>query len=697
MDHLITKSQYQNSQLIETLQQKFHFNSFRPGQFEAIITLMQQNRLLCIQPTGHGKSLLYQLPAVLLEGMTIVISPLLALVRDQVQQLNNRFNIQAASINSDQSDEENNLAQIHAKQNKIKILFIAPEKLDHLDYVEFLLNLPVSLVVVDEAHCISTWGHDFRPSYRQIIHFIQTLEKKNAQLKVLALTATANQKTEQDIKKQLSYMQQNISIQRHNMNRANIQLSVIMVSGIAEKLNYITQLIQQLTGHGLIYCATRENTELTANYLQKMGINAIAYHAGLDPEVKRQLQQNFINNHYKVITATNALGMGIDKQDLRFIIHFDMPGSITAYYQEVGRCGRDGKSAQGILLFDEADKKIQEYFIDSAQPSNNDFKLVLNCVAQSASSLGLTDIKRLTGLHPTRVTIVIAELIEQGFLAKRSENRKQIYYLTQHKKQLDLSRYENQLLARINELNEMIHYGKQSADCLMKILRMSLGDVEAEQCGHCSICQKSINTLVKNDSEISTINNWLSSRISPINLSTKNQIEEGVAVLNAQLRSPIFIEFMKKRTHENISIYSDLMAIINQQLTTLKEKYPINAVICVPSRTWLNKNVFAQYISHYLGAKLFIEYLYWRTVPQSRQGELLNNDQRRHNVDQHMQHNKQNTIPPGVILLLDDYIGSGATLQEATRVLCKDAKLNNTIVPFTIAAVKWRLGKSGMI
>ncbi len=675
--------------LHEVLQHRFHFKEFRPGQLEAIITLIQQGRLLCIQPTGHGKSLLYQLPAILFDGLTIVISPLLALVRDQTQQLNNRFNIPAASINSDQSEEENGKAQQQAKQGAIKILFIAPEKLDHLDYFEFLLKLPVSLIVVDEAHCISTWGHDFRPSYRQIINYIRAVEKKNTEIKVLAITATANQKTELDIKSQLNLGQKEISIQRHNMDRPNIQFSVISTSGLAEKLNYLTQLIKQLEGNGLIYCVTRENTELVAGYLQNAGINAVAYHAGLAPDLKRQLQHNFIENHYKVISATNALGMGIDKQDLRFIIHFDMPGSITAYYQEVGRCGRDGKLAEGILLFDEADKKIQEYFINSAQPSIKDFKLVLDSIKNAEISLGITDIKRMTGLHPTRITIVIAELLEQGFLTKQSKYRKQLYYLTKQTKKLDLSRFENQFKVRTYELSEMIHYGKQVSDCLMNLLRKALGDLEANACGHCTVCAKQQYIINKISSEILKIDTWLNLRTSTIALSSKSQLTEGVAVLNAQ--------FMRSRTSENIQINQELLELITQQLVKLKQKYLIGSVIPLPSRTWLGRNYFAQFIADYLGVSLCKDYLQWQKIPQSRQGELLNNDQRRYNVERYMQHIKTISVPQGAIILLDDYVGSGATLQEASRVLCKEAKLSNIIIPFTIAAVKWHLGKRGMI
>ncbi|EKD45403.1 MAG: hypothetical protein ACD_69C00311G0001, partial [uncultured bacterium] len=345
----------QNLEVI--LKDRFGLASFRAGQLEAINVLMEKNRLLCIQPTGHGKSLLYQMPTVLLDGITLVISPLLALMRDQISQLTNRFKIPAASINSDQEEYENNSAKIAAKTGKIKILFVAPEQLDDIDRFDFLLALPISLIVIDEAHCISTWGHDFRPSYRQIIKLVQALENKNPSIKVLGLTATANHKTQADIVQQLS-ANIPVLVQRSNMDRPNIKLSVIEARGLANKLFYVKQLIEMLPGDGLIYCSTRENTEVVAKYCQKQNIRAVAYHAGIDSSEKIKLQNEFISGKYKVIAATNALGMGIDKSNLRFIIHFDVPGSITAYYQEVGRAGRDGLPADGIILYDSSDKKI---------------------------------------------------------------------------------------------------------------------------------------------------------------------------------------------------------------------------------------------------------------------------------------------------------------------------------------------------
>ena len=192
---------HSDHQFLTLLLQNFGFSAFRQGQLEAIKALLENNRLLCIQPTGHGKSLLYQFPSCLLPGITLVISPLLALMRDQIEQLTHRFKIPAASLNSDQTEEENAQARAMAATGKIKVLFVSPEQLDHIDRFDFLLNLPISLVVIDEAHCISTWGHDFRPSYRQILHFIQAVEKINPAIKILGLTATADDRVEKDIGK----------------------------------------------------------------------------------------------------------------------------------------------------------------------------------------------------------------------------------------------------------------------------------------------------------------------------------------------------------------------------------------------------------------------------------------------------------------------------------------------------------------
>ncbi|MCX7114631.1 MAG: RecQ family ATP-dependent DNA helicase [Gammaproteobacteria bacterium] len=680
-----------------TLNDTFHLSAFRAGQYDALVSLFRQQRLLCIQPTGHGKSLLYQLPTVLLPGITIVFSPLLALMRDQIQQLRERFHIPAASINSDQSEEENDAVQHYALNGELKILFIAPEKLDNLHYFDFLFQLPITLVVVDEAHCISTWGHDFRPSYRQILHFIRKLSEQSDTLRILAITATANQKTEQDIIHQLGHEHQAIQVQRQSMNRPNLQLDIHTAASFAEKLLILKQLLQQLKGHGLIYCSTRDNTEMVARFLQPFYPSVVAYHAGLTPALKRQIQQGFIQNHYQTVVATNALGMGIDKADVRYIIHFDVVGSITAYYQEVGRAGRDGLPAHGVLLFDEQDKKIQTYFIDSAQPQPADFEAMMRAITHSEVPPILTDLKRQTGMHPTRVNIVLSELVEQAFIKKSREGGRQVYKLTANNSAVDLSRYQRQQAIREHELDEILKYSSSLDLCLMGRLRRALGDLEVDACGQCCVCKPSMFNILRDAEELRCIDHWLAAQTVAIDLGAWGGCETGMAVLDAKLRSPLFIEFMKNRSQADACMNTTLWQLIKPHVLTLQQHAKCSAIVVIPSRTWLGRDFFAKQLADILNIPVYLDLLSWKNIPQHRQGECLNNDQRKFNVTDSMTAQRHSLSPTGSILLLDDYVGSGVTLKEAARALKKEGGYRGKIHPFTIAAVKWRLGRSGMV
>ncbi|HEX2549798.1 MAG TPA: RecQ family ATP-dependent DNA helicase [Gammaproteobacteria bacterium] len=477
-------------ELLSTLVNQFHLTSFREGQMDALMTLMTKGRLLCIQPTGYGKSLLYQLPSVLLDGITLVISPLLALMRDQLNQLKYRFNIPAASWNTDQTAEENRNAREAARKGKIKILFIAPEQLTFQDRLTFILSLPIKLLVVDEAHCISTWGHDFRPSYRQITKLIKAIIKKNSDIKLLALTATANKKTEEDIKNQFKIQRKTLTVQRESMQRKNIRLTVIQTQGVEYKLATLTHLFQFLKGCGLIYCATRENTERVAEFLNDQGIKAAAYHAGIPIQHKLSIQNDFLADRYPVIAATNALGMGIDKPNLRYVIHFDFPGSITAYYQEMGRAGRDGQPAEGILIYDRADRRIQRFFIESL-PKPEDFADVLFSINREDEGANMHTLKSSTGMHSTKLSLILAELEEQAFLKKIYFQGMQIFQKTKKKGEPDLSRYHTQYHVKLKELDAIQYYAEQSQYCLMEILQQALGDKNTSPCKQCSQCEAS--------------------------------------------------------------------------------------------------------------------------------------------------------------------------------------------------------------
>jgi ATP-dependent DNA helicase RecQ len=684
-------------QLLRTLRETFGLQDFREGQLQSITTLLTEGRLLCILPTGYGKSLLYQLPACLLNGVTIVISPLLALMRDQMQHLNQRFNIPTGAINSDQSDEENYFVRQAALQGHIKILFVAPEQLDNVDRFNFLLNLNVELVVVDEAHCISTWGHDFRPSYRQILHFLHAVQAKYGNIKMLALTATANERVEADISKQIFLSGQEAVVFRQAMDRPNIRLSVLKTKGAAAKLAACEDLLQQLEGCGLIYCATRDNTELVADYLKYKGLNVSSYHAGYEMDKKRQLQEEFVKDKYKALAATNALGMGIDKGNLRFIIHFDFPGSITAYYQEVGRCGRDGQKAEGIMLYDPADQNIHEYFIDSALPSPQDFQKVIESVANAESPPGITTIKMSTGLHPTRVTIVIAELIEQEYLSKYSLDGKQVYRVLSKQGQPDLSRYAAQEKVKSYELKRMKHYGQQSKECRMVILRSSLGDKEAKNCRHCDSCLEQSSEMSFPAERIIPIVNWLNKRPLTIAPSAREKVSAGISILDSKIRSQVFVNFMKQRAscpEDSLGMENELLELLTTHANALAKKHRIAGIVPLPSRTWQARNKAAEFLAKELGVSV-MDLLTWKEMPLKRQGELLNNNQRHDNVHQRMTVHRQ-FVPSGALILLDDYIGSGNTIREAARAL-RSQGVSNELVPLTIASVKWHLGKQGFV
>ncbi len=686
--------------LQKILHQQFGFQNFKRGQFEAIQILLQQGRLLCVQPTGHGKSLLYQLPSTLLPGITIVISPLLALMRDQVDHLNRRFRIPAASLNSDQTEAENFEIRRRLLAREIKILFVSPEQLSHIDRLPFFLNLPIDLIVVDEAHCISMWGHDFRPDYRQILEFILQIQRKNDCLRVLGLTATADQRTGADICQQLSKKDRPMIIHRESMDRPNIALSVIKIKNRTEKLaqceKILTRLFSELNSKipktGLIYCATRENTEFVADYLKTAGLKAEYYHAGLPSDIKKQLQNNFISEKYPILVATNALGMGIDKQNLRFIIHYDMPGSMTSYYQEVGRCGRDGKLAFGILLYDPTDQKIQKNFIYSAFPCLDDFKNILDVLKER--SLNLMAIKTLTGLHPTRISVILSELIEQKYLKKSSMNGTQVYQKTLKLGEPELSRYELQFKRKTDELLKMLNYGNQSTLCRMLFLRQALGDEVAvdEKCGHCDVCKKRMEEPLDNH-KLDQITLWQNTRSKRIAETKKYHISSGFSLL--ERGSPLFIEFMKNRAiHETLS--DQMINRFDEKIRNFCKNNQVIAVFVIPSRTWVARQSFSTELARRLKIPFLLESLYWSTLPNNRQGELLNNDQRRHNVHHKMSCQKTPIPTSGSILLLDDYIGSGATLQEAARAI-RQVHSTQKIIPITITSVKWKLGQCGMI
>ncbi len=334
----------QNKLLHKTLKDYFGYEQFRPLQKEVISSILNGEDNLVIMPTGGGKSICYQLPAILFKGLTLVISPLIALMKDQVDALNAN-GIPAAYINSSQSETENNTILESVKASEIKLLYLAPESLSFFEQLSQVCE--ISLIAVDEAHCISSWGHDFRPAYTQLAF----LKKRVPNTPLVALTATADKATREDIATQLNieHAKRNIS----SFNRANLSLEVRPAQ---DRVNQIIDFVASRPNEsGIVYCLSRKQTEQLAERLQKKGYKAAAYHAGLPPEVRSKTQENFIHDSTPIICATIAFGMGIDKSNVRWIIHYNLPKNIEGYYQEIGRAGRDGLDSETILFHSYAD------------------------------------------------------------------------------------------------------------------------------------------------------------------------------------------------------------------------------------------------------------------------------------------------------------------------------------------------------
>ena len=345
-------------ELESLLKQYFGYTSFRPGQHEVIQTLLEGRDCLAIMPTGAGKSICFQLPALMMPGVTLVISPLISLMKDQVDSLVNQ-EIPATYINSQCTFEEAKARFAAIRAGRVKLVYISPERLENEFFTSFMQSLPISMFIIDEAHCVSQWGHDFRPSYCAIKDWIATLPRRPV---VGAFTATATEKVKEDMMTLLGLEKERIFI--GGFDRPNLYFRVVRTN---RKLDFALAYVQQhQEDSGIIYAATRKEVDRVYEELTRRGIRAGRYHAGLSDDVRRTMQDAFTYDRLQVIVATNAFGMGIDKSNVRYVIHYQMPKNIESYYQEAGRAGRDGAPGECILLFSRQDIMIQKFLIEQS-------------------------------------------------------------------------------------------------------------------------------------------------------------------------------------------------------------------------------------------------------------------------------------------------------------------------------------------
>lgn len=472
---------------------------FHDGQFQAISQLVEyQSKLLVVQKTGWGKSAVYFIATKLLrmqgKGPTIIISPLIALMRNQIERAG-QLGLKVVSINSSQSPEQNDYAKQQIINQNVDAVIISPEQLANDEMIEDVLSHIISnigLFVVDEAHCISDWGHDFRPDYRRIVRVLQHMP---ANMPILATTATANHRVITDINQQLGRYLQTI---RGDLKRNSLYLQNIPISSRVERMAWLAEKIPQLEGTGIVYVKTVRDSELLAEWLNHHGIKAACYYGGADDQERIRLEQALLSNSIKVLVATSALGMGFDKPDLGFVIHFQLPGSIVEYYQQVGRAGRGIDHAYGILMNGAETQEIQSYFIQNAFPKEEEIEQILDAI-EKCGGLKLYDIESKTNLKFSRIQAVLKFLSVESPspIYKDAQNK---YCRNEQDYSLPYDRIARVSQVKEQEWKQLTDY-HQSKSCLMKELTLALDDPLADNCNNCMNCvpKQQISSNVKHE------------------------------------------------------------------------------------------------------------------------------------------------------------------------------------------------------
>jgi ATP-dependent DNA helicase RecQ len=466
---------------------RFGVRKWRPGQHELIEAVVAGKNVLGIMPTGAGKSLCYQLPALFLPKPTLVISPLLALMQDQYDKLADA-DIEAAKLDSFLSASEEREMVESIEGGEHAIIYMTPERLENPASLDMLKQKGLSLVVVDEAHCISQWGHDFRPSYLFIRHALSELGNPP----VLGLTATAPPEVAADILKQLALP--DAQIINTGIERENLSFEVFRTTKKQAKLDYLLELVRATDGIGIVYVATVRTSKEVCDYLTKNGVKAANYHAKLRPREREQVQQEFMRGRYRVMVATKAFGMGIDKADVRFVAHFHFPDSLETYYQEAGRAGRDERLARAVLLYRKGDGVIQRYFLRRKYPCREDSRRLWEALAQLCPIVGssLTTIKALvdaTGLPKRRVKVIVAELEEATVALRKGRVIQRLCdFADEEKFEQFLSWSETRKERDAIRLQTMMNYA-ESPLCRVRFLREYFGETPELDCGRCDNCR----------------------------------------------------------------------------------------------------------------------------------------------------------------------------------------------------------------
>lgn len=655
------------------LKKKFNLEKFYDHQWETIVRILKGERVLLIEKTGFGKSLCYQYPAIIFEGTTVIFSPLIALMRDQVKKLTD-LKINAKCINSGQKPEENTQIIEDAKKGNIKILYIAPERQENMDWIEATRQMKLSMVVIDEAHCISVWGHDFRPAFRRIINLVKLLPTG---LPVLATTATATKKVEIDVAAQIGG---NISVLRGNLLRENFKLYVIKVTSEDEKLIWLGQNLDKLEGTGILYTGTRVDTEIYSKWFEHLKLSTIGYNAGLDTDSRIAIENGLMSNKWKCVISTNALGMGIDKPDIRFIIHTQIPQSPIHYYQEIGRAGRDGNPSNIILFYNPVDKKLPEAFIEGGRPSISKYEKVINATRNEL--LSERELMRKTNLKQTQIRVIKSDLVEQGIIREVTVGRSKKFEYITNAPVLNINAFEELRKTKKADLEQMIQY-VETTQSRMKFLCDFLGDSTTHNFTNCDNTDlKKITVEQPNEEWSQKLQDFREDYFPNLEVEARgSNIVNGVAASYYGVSNVgAALHRSKYETKEDFPDFLLKLCLKAYRKKFGQEKFDFIAYVPPTSSGDLVKN-FATKLSQVL--KFPITHDLIKNRPTNEQKVFENTLLKSDNIKGAFSFKNPAELVGKSILLIDDIFDSGATIKEVGRLFTNLGALK--ITPLVIA------------